>query len=425
MNKALLAAAGGLLVMGPLVMASEASAQVTSVTSGQTVTTILPFSSTHAVANSATQLSTTQNGGGPGYQDYQVSTAITPSDIIFGDSAITLGTLSSITTSTDVNITFTNQGSAPVVPTLQSQITPGGFGLYVGDPNSNPTFQHGVIGNAYMTPETGPNPNCGCNPVTTIAGFASGPGNYPAPGYQNDIAGASFSFQILSNGKTVEDISGALAISFNPANPSVPIITVNLSPQAVAALPSFRLLTSPSDPSALGYQWDTSNLTVALGGLLAPGASDTVSYDTTVSVYSFAGVDTVFQDGRGHYFTYPQLLAYSGFGDPIGKGGGGTPPVVRFPGDVAKAGSPDSGPIQDVYFPRFQLGLPTFDPLTGELSLPLSDQLLPSLPLSYTETVVPEPETWALMLAGLGGVALAVRRRARPRTGPRTGRRLA
>ena len=177
----------------------------------------------------------------------------------------------------------------------------------------------------------------------------------------------------------------------------------------MAALPSFRLLTSPTDPAALGYQWDASDLTVALGGLLAPGASDTVTYETEVNAYSFAGVDTVYQDRSG-YHVFPQLLAYSGFGDPIGRGGGGTPPAARFPGEDS---IPGSGTIQDVYFPRFQIGLPTFDSVTGELSLPVSDQLLPALPLTYTEAVIPEPETWALMLAGLGGVALAVRRRAR------------
>jgi hypothetical protein len=410
MNKPLFATAAGLLIM-----ASTASAQVTSVVTSQSVNANLPGSPTAypgPVASSATQLQTIGEGG-PGYNNYQVSTAVTPTDIVFADNATTQGSLSHLSTATSVNITFTNGGSAPIVPTLQSEIIPGGFGIYVADPGLNPTFAGGLVGDVNQSPQSAATSVCGCSVNPVINTFAGGPGNYMVPGWENAIAGASFSFTVTSNGVVVEDISGALTIDYNPADASHPIINVTLSPQAVTALPTFRLITPAGDPSALGYQWDAADLTVPLGGPLAPGESDVVSYDTQVTVYSLAGESVTYQDGHGNYYIYPQLLAYSGFGDPIGKGTGGGSSAV--PGGMFAADAPASGAIQDVYFPRFQIGLPTFDPTTGLLSLPVSDTLLPALPLTHAPAIVPEPETWALMLAGMGGVAFALRRRGRGR----------
>jgi len=149
---------------------------------------------------------------------------------------------------------------------------------------------------------------------------------------------------------------------------------------------------------------------VPLGGLLAPGASDVVSYDTQITAYTLAGTPDL-GDG-GEFASSPALLAYSGFGDPIGMGGGGSKVEPALATDAS-----DPSAIQDVYFPVFQLGLPTFDPTTGDLSLPVSDEVLPALPLTYEPAPVPEPGIWALLLAGMGGVGLGLR--------SRTARRLA
>lgn len=400
---------GGALALASILAAASASAQVTQVVTGQTVFSGLPGGSGFArpSPNTATQLQVTGEGGA-GYNNYQVSTQVSASDIKFADNATVLGSLSSVTTATSVDVTFTNKGSNSVIPTLKSQIIPGGFGLYLGDPASNPTFnnQTGIVGDANQTPEINI-ATCGCaGTISPLLNYADNPGNYPTPGYADDVAGASFDFRISSNGVILEDISGSLTLLHDPVN-DTPELDVFLSPDAQAALPSFRLLTSPTDPYAVGYQWDASDLTLALGAALAPGASQVVSYDTTVTAFSFAGDSTVFQDGIPLvYSSDPGIVAYSGFGDPIGKGGGGTPPQTIGTG-ADPQGLSGPGPVQDVYFPRFQFGLPTFDPNTGTLGLPVM-KLVRSLSLN---SAVPEPDTWALLLAGFGGAGLLLRRR--------------
>jgi len=405
----LLAGACGLLLSAP-----PALAQVTSVVTSQSVFTgnpqyynlsgpFNPYSlgPLTPVGNSQTQLSLGGEGG-PDYNNYQVSTAVTPSEIQFANGGTQVGSISAVETATSVQITYTNSGSTAVVPTLQSDILPGGFGIYVGNPNLNPTFdtKTGVTGDATQTPELlsgGP----------TLDQLASGPGNYAqVPGFENAIAGATFSFEISSNGVVIKDITGSLIISY-ATTPAGRLPVVTLSPDAAAALADFSQVTSPTDPYAIGYRWNGSSLTVPLGGLLSPGDSDVVSYDTQITAYTLAGTPETFIDGTGHYQSLPTLLAYSGFGDPIGMGGGGGRP------SALDDNSSDPMGIQDVYFPVFQLGTPTFDPTTGDVSVPVSDEELPALPLTYTPAPVPEPATWLLLLAGVGGVGLGLRRRAR------------
>ena len=408
MDKRGLLIAGAALATASVFAAADASAQVTQVVTGRTVYSGIPGAGTGSpVGNSSTQLPQNEEGG-TGYNNYQVSTAVGPSDITFADNATVLGSFSSLTTTTSVNITFTNNGSSAVVPTLKSQITPGGFGLYVGDPGFNPTFstQTGVVGDANQTPEIGTVNSCGCTLINTqLNQFATGPGNYPAPGFYDAIAGVSFDFSISSNGNTLKDISGSLILAYDPVS-NGPVTTLTLSPDAQAALAGFGLNTDPADLSALGYNWTGGDLTVALGGPLAVGASQTVSYDTSVTAYVLAGDSVAYLSGKPpQYFIDPQLVAYSGFGDPIGKGSGGTPP------QAVGQGIGGTGDIQDVYFPRFQIGLPSFDPTTGNLTLPLSDKQLPALPLTNSIQPVPEPEAWTLLLAGIGGAGVMLRRR--------------
>ncbi len=142
------------------------------------------------------------------------------------------------------------------------------------------------------------------------------------------------------------------------------------------------------DPTkAVGYSWDATNIAVPLGDI-APGGSSTLTYVTTVSTSQI--------EGNQIYGGYG-VITYAGFGDPIGKSAG------------AKG-------ISDPNFSQLELGLPSFqvDPITGDVTLTagtFDGAYAPALPLESTDLSVPEPETWALMLAGFGGVGSMLRHR--------------
>ena len=60
---------------------------------------------------------------------------VTPTQILFGANATAQGYSANTSASTSVKVRFTNDGSAPVTPTLNSTIIPGGFGFYVANPS--------------------------------------------------------------------------------------------------------------------------------------------------------------------------------------------------------------------------------------------------------------------------------------------------
>jgi hypothetical protein len=383
--KKLTSATCGALAAACLTIGSEAAAQVTAVITGggTSVTLGSGGSTTNSTShNTAAQL----NDVASAYAgNYQVVSDLTPDNIIFANNASAAGDFASVTSSTSLAVTYTNNGSLAVTPQLTSEITPGGFGFYSEHTQDNGTTI-GDINNSSSTP-------------TPFSAYGSSGAPF--------LAGASFSINIASDGVVFESLSGTVTVG--PAvlfgmHAHPPIVTLTLGGDA-PSLNNFRLLTPAGSMTEVGYQWDTTDLALTIpGGPLAPGDSRTLTYDTEVTAFTSA-VQTADCGGPD---SCPQLFAFSGFGDPIGRGGGGAPPAAVSHGFASLDSDAPDG-ISDVYFPRFQFGLPTFDPTTGVLSLPLSSKLLPTLPLS-----VPEPETWILMLAGVGVLGSALRRRARP-----------
>ncbi|MDB5481663.1 MAG: hypothetical protein JWO83_2716 [Caulobacteraceae bacterium] len=372
------------LTIGLLVLAPAASAGVTGVFTARNVTAIIPggMSFSAPVANSHTQLTTAfPTATGP-YVNYQVSSKITPSDIEFYNNVTTAdsGSIVSLSASNQLKVTFTNDGSAPVVPVLNSTITPGGFGIYTANPTKNPTYSpvtH-LIGDINQSPEYNPS-------INTFKGWS------PLDSVQ-PIASATFTFTIASDGVVLDSFIGSLTLNPNPINPSAPIVAVSLT--GLGALANFRQVTPPGSLDAVAYQWDTTPVALALGGPLAVGASRTLTYSTVVIATNSATPNDSSPCGG-----VCQLMEFTGFGDPIGKG---------TPGSAVTSG------ITGLTFSGYAFGLPTFDSSTGILSLPAAtDNPLPSLPLTYTPALqVPEPSTWVLMLTGVGLVGYARRRRA-------------
>jgi hypothetical protein len=359
-------------------VASSVSAQVTGVITSRSASfgVNCPFGG--QVGNQ-----TAECGSGTAAQEasnYQVSANVTPTEIDFANNATTQGyklsgslvTPAFTTASTSINITYTNGGTKAVKPKLQSSILPGGFGFYVDNPAANPAETFYGVGDVNQAP----NSNTGI--FTDFTQVGAGP-----------QVVSSFDFKILSDGVVIKEFTDSVTLE-------VVGNAFTVTEAGAPALNNFRLVTLPGSADAVGYQWDATRFVLSLGDALAPGDSRTLTYVSSVTTQVAIGNQPV-----DALHLLPQLLAYSGFADPIGRSG------------------------QDPYFARLAFGLPTFDPLTGSLAVPMLPKSLPELALQSTtpapfvpvrNTVlgVPEPRSWMLMLGGISLLGAALRRRSAP-----------
>jgi hypothetical protein len=293
---------------------------------------------------------------------YVVTAETKPDYIVFSNGSIASGGLVSVTTTTSIAVTFTNTASVAVRPELISTIDPAGLGLYLANTTGCDQSQISAC------PQV--------KPGTEGFGFLS-----PNPdGGPTVLGGASVSMTISDNFGTLKSLSAGIELDGMDGGPSV---TTSFSDGALG-LKGFGLSPESDGTTLVGYQWDATDLLISFPTTLAPGASDTLTYTTTVTSYTSDECDGACT-----------LVAYAGFGDPIGKGGGG--------GNNRQIVSPDLDPTlgaDGVEYGAFGFAPPTFS--NGDLDLPT---------VTLPAGVVPEPASWGLMLAGFGGVGLALRRR--------------
>ncbi|MGH6964697.1 MAG: hypothetical protein ACREE0_09445, partial [Phenylobacterium sp.] len=280
-------------------MASAAGAQVTGVqtdTSASVQLTPLfptPYPNGVVPITALPNMSGAFADGHGSYGTFATVSELAVDHIEFKNGNVSGGLYSQATTSTTIDITFTNDGSSAVLPQLQSTILPAGFGMYIAD-----------IGSGCAADVSGCSQSLS---GATLAGLV--PSQSSA---DSRYAGASFTFSILSDGQEVYSLSGAMTLDYDP------LTGMMLTPDyevASGVLAGFTEIAPLDGVSAFGVAWDATPIVVALGDindLLAPGASRTLTYKTTVSSYT----QTACVDGGAC------LVAYSAFGDPVGRGGG-------------------------------------------------------------------------------------------------------
>jgi hypothetical protein len=352
------------------------------------------FSHTLTLSNPATNLTgsapTTRylsdsDGKGAGYAADVVTNGTAA---FFFSSAIAAGRGNFAESITQLDVNFTNVGG-PGLTGLSSTIFPATFGLYV----------------APFTPTTG-----GCTGATlpTCPGVNSGfptfrtlrdGGTSGAP-FNTGQAGSYFEFEVLVNGVSQRSIGGAVVMQDasllgNTQNPGLGLgepevlassfidgVEGNINLLA-GVLPGFDLLVN--DPYSLIWGWDESPFSVSF----KPGdvftGDGTVTYRITTGAWGDSRrlLNVQFEPVAEER----SIVAFSCFADPVGRGStrGAIIPIPvcddfgGFGGAASRSYALFGGSIDE----------------NGVFSL---------------KSVVPEPDTWAMLIVGFGLVGLSMRR---------------
>ncbi len=341
-----------------LAAGTAAEAQVTNVTGTSTSTVSLDGTFNFTAPGTKSQ---GKNNG----SSFASSFASNPATISFESGNSSVGVNVTSTSTSSVDITIKNGGSMAVAPTLESQITPAGLGMYLADRSG------GCGGNLFSgCPQTkGGQTFADLTSPTTTAGTV--------------VSAAEFDFNVTAGGTQVYDFKGLETLTVDSGGNLVVNDLVLSAPNVLQGLVKLQ----PGGPgSALGYAWNASNVLIGLGSDLAPGASEDVIYTSTVTTLSHTACTAD-----------PNvcLVAYSAFGDPIGRGGGVT--HARRLGEGLD-GLPTAPGIGRVQFSRDVFAAPTFD--DGVLKFDF-----------IKTTAIPEPKTWMSLILGFGILGAALRRR--------------
>lgn len=262
---------------------------------------------------------------------------------------------------TVVDISFENTSNTIVRPTLNSQITPAGLGIFVS--------------------------NCNGYQMRSCSLRDDGDydwqdvGNVVPPG--EEAVGSRFDFKVVSGEDILFQLSGGLSLVIGEnGNPNT--IVEDFS-EIEDFLTNFRRTSPDGSVQQISYDWGATDFIVEFPEslMLAPGEIGNLSYITEVTTFSNAFCYDV---GRA---ACP--LAYGAFGDPIGRGGEAGP---RNLSRLVAAQSSSSSPISGINSGLYQFNLPTFE--NGEIGFRAI-----SGPGIVPVESVPEPNHLILMMFGM------------------------
>lgn len=308
---------------------------------------------------------------------YASTSDVGPGVIYFKNGNASTGQFTRSISTTLVDITFANDGTETVTPRLTSQIIPAGFGMFVGLASC-------------------PNDPTACNPVDPLPGSPPRNFNSFAPSGQgpedpsNVLSSASFTFRIYANDFVAYELTGDMALIYGGGTGPNTIVT-NIA-QAQSALTDFTQQSPEGSEDFIGFTWGatTINVNFAPGTLLDPGESATLRYETIVETYSRTNC---LGGSRSAC-----LVSYGSFGDPVGRappGQIGLDNKLAF-GSFTLEAAPGTDPT-GILFDEFTFQTPVFR--NGRLIYVLEN------------TAVPEPGSWAMLIAGFGIVGASMRRR--------------
>lgn len=328
---------------------------------------------------------TSVTGSGASWDSF---VTVAPTYVSFESSNAVAGTSVTTISSSSVSLVFSNTGSTSVTPTLSSDIVPAEFGMYLANTGG------GCGGNVYT--------GCGLNSLTTFQQALSG-GNFGS----GPIATAEFDFKVYDGATLIYNVNGSMALQAT-GNATALNIRSDFDPNFnQSPLANLQLAygnpngNNQSDQSAFIYAWNATPIELQLAALGA-GQTRTLTYQTTVTSTSTVGCSL-----RDSTLC---LIAFSGFGDPIGLGAvdfaaAQSSSALSFLAAPTSAVTTLDGGFDGLDFSPVFFSRPTFDPQTGLLGF----NLIPGPPS------VPEPATWISLIVGFGVLGATLRgRRLRP-----------
>jgi len=282
--------------------------------------------------------------------------------------------------------TLTNTGGAPVhLNSIQSTIIQAGMGFMVQNPTV-PTFTN---------PDTGDSDPFTDRGINNAGSF----GDFYNPSLAGKtIASASFSFNVYGNSygtpgdltPALFTLNGSVSLGFDDSGHIVETSNVADAESILNGFaPIYPTLDGFGHPLPItnadriaGYEWDETNVNVVLNQLLGAGLSTNLYYVATASVDIAMPCVSATEC----------LVAYSGFGDPVGRGGGVSADFASF---FRSSSDPSACPEDTSRI--------CFSPQT---IVPFSN-----LSTDGGRGGIPEPATWVSMIMGFGLAGAALRRR--------------
>lgn len=329
------------------------------------------------------QYLTDADGKGAGYTA-EVRTAGTSA--FFFASAIAAGQGNLARSVTRLDLNFTSTGGEPLKG-IESTIFPATFGLYVAPFTESSGCSGATLPTCKGIADTGTflPPSLPTFRTLTDGGVTGSP-------FESGQAGSSFLFELLVNNNSVRSIGGTVVMQDRGflglgepnilASSFINGVEGNIDLLA-DQLPGFTKLYD--DRYNLIWGWDESPFVVDFPGFAFNGAGQ-VTYRITTTAWG--------DSRRLVNVQFPptledrSIIAFSCFADPVGRG--------STRGTILP--TPNINPVCDEFggFDRdYRLLGGDIDPITGRFSL---------------KSVVPEPDTWGMLIVGFGLIGLSMRR---------------
>nr|WP_235977402.1 PEPxxWA-CTERM sorting domain-containing protein [Sandaracinobacteroides hominis] len=310
---------------------------------------------------------------GAGYASYS---NIAGNEIYFEAGSMAAGNRNSAKSVVEVSFDVFNNDAVNTITQIQSTIFESTFGFYVSD-FFNP-FVNG-LGDVVEGCSGVVLPSCGI--TDSGAGFSNFT-NFSQPPGTKDLAFTSFKFEVLQDGATVNEVSGSLVLQNTGG------VISYVAGAGNADLSSQLINFQQQEDSGYAYifGWDRTNFIADLANPLAFGDSSTFTYRITTEAWSSATV-------LGAPSTN-MIISFACFADPLGRGGNFSAAILPL-GDPSDDTCDDYGQLGNNSPKVYTLGIPTIK--DGRII--------------FTAPGVPEPDTWAMLIAGFGLVGLSMRRR--------------